>query len=145
MEDGTSSAIFMSSTETREIISAYYAAFNRGDWEGMLALLTSDVTHDANEGCSEQGLEKFRAFLHRMAEHYSEQVEDLVVFSSESGTRAAAEFFIRGKYLKTDAFLPEAKGQDYRLPVGAFFDLRDGKISRVTNYYNLNQWIKMVS
>ncbi len=27
---------------------------------------------------------------------------------------------------------------------GAFFDIRDGKIARVTNYYNLQDWIAQV-
>ena len=27
----------------QDIVSAYLAAFNRGDWTGMLALLTDDV------------------------------------------------------------------------------------------------------
>ena len=30
------------------------------------------------------------------------------------------------------------------LPGGAFFDVRDGKIARVTNYYNLDDWIAQV-
>ena len=33
-----------------ELVLAYYAAFNRGDWEGMLALLSEDVAHDLNQG-----------------------------------------------------------------------------------------------
>ena len=40
--------------------------------------------------------------------------------------------------------MPEAKGQTYHLRVGAFFDLRDGKIARVTNRYNLSEWMRMV-
>ncbi len=40
--------------------------------------------------------------------------------------------------------LPEARGQTYELPVGAFFEIRDGKVARVTNYYNLNDWIAQV-
>jgi|GEM_PF-3761561 len=35
------------------------------------------------------------------------------------------------------AEIPEATGQIYHLRVGAFFELLDGKISRVTNRYNL--------
>jgi len=27
---------------------------------------------------------------------------------------------------------------------GAFFDLKDGKVARVTNYYNLQDWIAQV-
>ena len=128
-----------------EIIQSYYAAFNAGDPTGMLDLLTEEVIHDANEGGSEIGKEAFAKFLDRMDAHYREQVEELVVMSNEDGTRASAQFYINGSYLKTDDGLPEANGQNYRIRVGAFFDLRNGKIARVTNYYNLQKWIEAVS
>ena len=128
-----------------EIIQSYYAAFNAGDSQAMLDLLTDDVIHDANEGGSESGKEAFAQFLDRMDAHYREQVEELVVMASDDNTRASAEFYINGTYLKTDDGLPEATGQNYRIRVGAFFDLRDGKIARVTNYYNLQKWIEAVS
>jgi steroid delta-isomerase-like uncharacterized protein len=67
-----------------------------------------------------------------------------VVFTENSGTRAAAEFVVHGTYKATDAGLPEAHGQTYELPAGAFFDLRDGKISRVSNFYNLPSWLRQV-
>ncbi len=126
------------------LIENYYAAFNSGDREGMLALLTDDIVHEVNESATETGKDTFREFLGRMDRSYQETVEDLVVFSSDDDSRAAAEFFIRGKYLTTDAGLPEATGQTYHLRVGAFFDLSDGKISRVTNHYNLQAWLRMV-
>ena len=65
--------------------------------------------------------------------------------SSSDGKRAAAEFVVLGEYLVTDEGLPEAKGQKYRLPAGAFFDIRDGKVARITNYYNLEDWIAQVN
>ena len=45
----------------------------------------------------------------------------------------------------TDEGLPPATGQSYVLPGGAFFDIRDDRIARVTNYYNLQDWIAQVS
>lgn len=125
------------------IVQQYYDAFNRQDWAGMLALLTDDIAHDVNQGSRETGLAAFRAFLARMDRCYSEQVTQLVVMVN--GERAAAEFVIEGTYKETDGdFLP-ATGQCYTLPVGAFFDIRDGKIARVTNYYNLQDWLNQVS
>jgi steroid delta-isomerase-like uncharacterized protein len=38
-----------------------------------------------------------------------------------------------------------ARGQRYVLPAGAFFDIRDGRIARVTNYYNLQDWLRQVA
>ena len=68
-----------------------------------------------------------------------------MIFASDDGTRGAAEFVVHGEYLKTDPGLPEAKGQRYVLPAGGFFDIKDGKIARVTTFYNLNDWIAQVS
>lgn len=128
----------------KPLIENYYAAFNSGDREALLAMLTDDVVHDINEGGTETGKDVFREFLKRMDRSYRENVEDLVVFTADDSTRAAAEFFIRGEYLATDEGLPEASGQTYHLRVGAFFDIRDGKIARVTNHYNLQSWLRMV-
>lgn len=126
------------------VLERYYAAFNAGDWEGMLSLLTDDVRHDINEGPTQHGKDAFRQFLARMDAHYREQARDLVVMVSPDGQRAAAEFVIEGEYLQTDEGLPAAQGQRYTLPVGAFFELRGGRIARVTNYYNLADWTRQV-
>jgi steroid delta-isomerase-like uncharacterized protein len=127
-----------------QLIESYYAAFNSGDREALLAMLNDDVVHEINEGGIEAGKDAFRAFLQRMDRSYKETVEDLVVFTSSDPTRAAAEFYIRGQYLTTDEGLPEATGQTYHLRVGAFFEIRDGRIARVTNYYNLSNWLRLV-
>ncbi|MBO1075695.1 ketosteroid isomerase-related protein [Roseomonas marmotae] len=139
----------MSATSTaqaaaEELIRRYYAAFNAGDAEGMLALLTDDVAHDINQGTRETGLPAFRAFMARMNAHYREELRDIVVMVSADGRRGAAEFTVHGTYLATDEGLPEARGQTYILPAGAFFELRDGRIARVTNYYNLADWVAQV-
>ena len=126
------------------MLEAYYQAFNSGDRETMFSLLAEDVVHDLNQGGSETGLAAFRAFMERMDRCYQETLEDMVIFKSDDGTRAAAEFTVRGKYLATDEGLPEATGQTYLLPAGAFFTLRDGRIARVTMYYNLQEWLRQI-
>lgn len=130
--------------KTSGLLRRYYALFNSGDREAFLALLTTDVAHEINQGDCEKGVESFRTFLSRMDRCYREQVEDLAVLSNDDGTRGAAEFYIRGEYRVTDEGLPEAAGQKYRLRVGAFFEIRDGLIARVTNYYNLREWLRQV-
>lgn len=128
-----------------ETIKRYFAAFNAGDVETMLDCLSDDVAHHVNEGQIRVGREKFAEFCAHMNRCYKEELTDMVVFEAESGTRASAEFTVNGTYLETDAGLPDASGQTYRLPAGSFFDLRDGKITRVTTYYNLADWVKQVS
>jgi steroid delta-isomerase-like uncharacterized protein len=133
-----------SNDRTTEVVLAYYAAFNRGDWTGMLALLDDHVVHDLNQGPREVGRDAFAAFLDRMAASYREQLRDIIVMASPDGRHAAAEYVVHGEYLVSDAGLPPARGQKYALPGGAFFAIRDGRIQRVTNYYNLEEWISQV-
>ena len=127
------------------LIARYYAAFNAADWPAMLDCLTEDVVHDINQGGRETGRAAFAAFLARMERCYAERVEDLVVMLSADGMRGAAEFTIHGRYLVADEGLPPARGQSYVLPVGAFFVIREGRIARVTNYYNLQDWLAQVA
>jgi steroid delta-isomerase-like uncharacterized protein len=127
-----------------KLIRSYYEAFNAGNMRTFLSYLTEDVIHDINQGAVEVGKDAFARFMDRMRIHYDEQVEDLVVMATDDGRHASAEFKIHGTYLKTDAGLPEARQQKYVLPVGAFFAVRDGLIARVTNYYNLQAWLRLV-
>lgn len=127
------------------IVQTYFDAFNAGDTDAMLGCLTDDVAHHVNEGNIRTGKEKFAYFCAHMSRCYKEQLTDMVTFETPDGTRAAAEYTVNGTYLATDEGLPEAKGQTYRLPAGSFFTLRDGKIARVTTYYNLADWIAQVS
>ena len=117
--------------DTKSLIAAYYDAFNAGRTDDMLALLHDEVEHHVNEGGIRRGKALFAEFNAHMTASYKETLTDMVVFANEAGDRAAAEFVVNGTYLKTDEGLPEAKGQTYRLPAGAFFTIRDGRIAAI--------------
>lgn len=127
-----------------QLVKEYYHAFNKEKWEEFFAYLAPNVVHDLNQGPRQVGVPAFREFMQEMVRCYAEQVVNLNVMANAEGTRLAAEFVIEGKYLQSQAGLPEAKGQTYRLPVGAFFEIQDGKVARITNYYNLPEWIRQV-
>jgi steroid delta-isomerase-like uncharacterized protein len=131
--------------DTIHLIERYYDAFNQGDMETFLSLLTDDVVHDINQGKRETGKEAFKQFMACMNYNYKEQLVDRVIMATADGKRGAAEFVVLGEYLKSDEGLPAANGQKYRLAAGAFFEIRDGKVARITNYYNLQDWIAQVS
>jgi steroid delta-isomerase-like uncharacterized protein len=129
----------------RATVTAYYAAFNAGDAAGMLACVTEDIEHRVNEGGIRRGKALFAEFCAHMGVSYREELKDIEIFVNADGTRAAAEFVVHGTYLQTDPGLPEAVGQSYILPAGSFFDLQEGRISRVTTFYNLSDWVRQVS
>jgi steroid delta-isomerase-like uncharacterized protein len=134
----------MSASKTRALIQRYYAAFNAQDVAGMLACLGPGFVHDVSQGESRKGKAKFAAFLAHMNASYRETLSDIVIMANVDGARAAAEFNLRGRYLKTDKGLPKAKGQTYKLRVGAFFEVKSGRITRVSTHYNLKDWTRQV-
>lgn len=135
----------MPRAEALATVTRYYEAFNAGDTAAMEALIAVDFEHHVNEGEIRRGAEAFRAFNAHMTRCYREHLADVVVMANDAGTRAAAEFVVHGVYLETDDGLPEARGQKYVLPAGAFLSLKDGRITRVTTYYNLSDWVRQVS
>lgn len=133
------------STAGRKLIEQYYSAFNRGDWKGMLELLDEQVAHDLNQGEREIGIDRFRAFLQKMARCYLEVLTDVRILASSDGAHMAAEYVVSGQYLSSDEGLPMARGQRYRVAGGAFFDIAAGRIVRVSNHYNMADWVAQVS
>jgi len=131
------------------LVRAYYAAFNSGDRAAFLDLLADDVVHDISQGGQEVGRAAFARFMDHMDRCYRERIADIVVMTDATGTRAAAEFTVHGTYIATDpgvpAHTPPARGQTYTLPAGAFFTLREGKVARIANHYNLGEWVRQVS
>jgi len=130
--------------ETESLVRHYYERFNAHDPAGMMTCLSENIVHDVNQGERRKGKALFAAFMEHMNHCYREQLRDIAVLSSADGSRAAAEFVVHGKYLATDEGLPAAKGQTYALPAGAFFEVTNGQISRVTTYYNLKDWMAQV-
>lgn len=130
---------------TETLIRKYYDAFNRADMDSFFALLDDDVIHDINQGHPEIGKAAFKAFMEHMNRCYREKISDLVILTNTSGERAAAEFIVDGVYIASDSGFPAARNQTYRIPAGTFFAIKAGKICRVTTYYNVNEWIKMIS
>ena len=131
--------------QAKQLVEQYYAAFNRGDLAGFLALLDDTIVHDINQGQRATGKTAFKKFMEHMNTCYQENIKDLVIFSSADDTRAAAEFIVQGTYIKTDNSFPDARNQTYQLPAGAFFEINHAKITRITNYYNVNEWVKLIS
>ncbi len=130
--------------KAKNLILDYYNAFNRQDMSRFLALLSDDVIHDINQGQREIGKTRFNDFMQKMNRNYKEELKDIVVMANDSGTRAAAEFTVFGTYLQSDVGLPAARGQTYKVAAGAFFEISNCQITRITNYYNLEDWISQV-
>lgn len=127
------------------IIQEYYSCFNNGNWSGMLELVDDNIRHEPNQGTPRIGKALFAEFLETMDRCYQEKLTNMTFMADETGSRFATEFTVNGIYKEGEEGLPEAHGQSYVLPAAAFLEVHNGKITRVTTYYNLEQWIALVS
>ena len=127
-----------------ELVLRYFTALNRGDADSVLACLADDVVHDVNQQPREIGNAAFATFLAQRQRCYREQWRGIVVMANVDGAHAAAEFVVHGEYLIQDGAAPPASGQTYVLPGGAFFEIRDGQIARITDYCNRTDWLRQV-
>jgi steroid delta-isomerase-like uncharacterized protein len=130
---------------TVALIRNYYDSFNSQDLDRFLSLLDENVIHDINQGNTEVGKTAFSDFMKLGYFHCKERVLDLTIMADDDGSIAAAKFVVEGTYLHTVEGSPKANGQSYRLACGAFFMVKDQKITQVTTYYNLQDWINQVS
>lgn len=133
------------STTTQSLLEQYYEAINSQDLETFLSLLADDVTHDISQGERQMGKSAFARYMQRKMGLYREHVFNIEIMTNEDGSRAASEYTVLGVYLNTEEGMPAACGQTYRLPGGAFFEIEDGQISRVSNHYNLRNWLMQVA
>ena len=129
---------------SRAIVDAYFAAFNQRRWSAMTALCADDVIHDRNEAGREVGIEHLRAYLELTRLCYEERLEDLAVMVGDAG-RFAVEWTAVGRYVADDAGLLPARGQHYRLAGGTFLVIADGRITRITTYYNLQAFLDQMA
>lgn len=128
-----------------ETVQTYYRHFNNRNFEGMISLLDSNIRHEPNQGTPRIGKDLFREFMANMDASYEETLTDMVFMSEPGDTRVAVEFVVNGIYKKGEEGFPEAHGQSYVLPAAAFLEVKNGLITRVTTYYNLELWIELVS
>jgi steroid delta-isomerase-like uncharacterized protein len=130
---------------TTDLIKNYFQAFNANDMETFLSLLDDNVLHDINQGGCQTGKEAFKKFMDHMNHCYEENITHLIIMTNEDGSNAAAKYMVEGTYLTTDNNFPDAKQQKYALPAGSFFTIKNNKITRVTTYYNVSEWINQVT
>lgn len=134
----------MMRAKTKALLESYYHTFNAQDMNAFLDLFTDDVIHDISQRHREVGKSALSRFIERANKCYREHVFEIEIMTNDDGSRAAAEFTVLGVYLESEEGMPEACGQTYRLTGGSFFEIRNGKIARVSNHYNMQDWLNQV-
>ena len=135
----------MSRQNTESIIKTYLDAANHDDATAIIALMHDDVAFDINQSTRQIGIDNLRLLLATKSAHCKEQLADAVIFSSEDGSRGAAEFTWKGSYIATIEGFPKANGQRFSMQAGLFFEIEDQKITRISSHRDMQEWVRQIS
>ncbi|MFA9461318.1 nuclear transport factor 2 family protein [Thiohalorhabdus methylotrophus] len=118
---------------TRQLLGRYFRAYNARDIEKLLLLVHDDLLHDVETCRREIGKQAFARFLAAKNARCDEHVYDLEILVSRDGRHAAAEYKVLGFFLEPGD-RPAPSAETYRVGAGTFFDVRDGRIGRISSY-----------
>jgi len=123
-------------TGNRFLLTDYIRRYNEKNVDGMLELFTEDVVFESVSSATgfitTKGKEQLRQLAEKSADIFSERRQTLttMVFD-ESNIAVEVEYWAK---LAMD--LPDGKkaGEEVEFRGASFFVVRDGKISRLTDY-----------
>lgn len=114
----------MSAEDATRLVQKFIEAVNARDGEAIAEIVSDDVAHDL-AGARTIGSDALRAFFADRANKTGENLADVVILTGQGGSRAAAEFTRRGR---------AADHSSHSVAGGWFFEIDDGRISRITDY-----------
>ncbi|MBW3096058.1 nuclear transport factor 2 family protein [Pseudohoeflea coraliihabitans] len=130
---------------TIDLISRFLAAYSARNIDDMLDCFGEDAALDITNSERVIGRRQIRFALAERLKQFEERVGDIVIMTTENGSRAAAEFTLRGRYRSDADELPPASGQDYALAAGVFCEAEDAGLSRLSLRFNPVELRRQVS
>lgn len=128
-----------------DLVKTYYTALDDKDMNQFFSLMDPNVVHEINQSAPEKGVDKFKDFMKRTSSSFNEKFDNIVILVSDDGKHAAAEWVDHGTYFKDYLGMDVgAHNQKYALTGAHFFEIRDGKIARVTSYYNMTNFAAQI-
>jgi steroid delta-isomerase-like uncharacterized protein len=125
------------------ILSEYTEAWNSHDTEKTVSFFTDDcVYEELGIGVIKRGKEELRAFINDFFAHFPDTNFELKS-SFISGNWYAAEWVWTGTHKGDMAGLP-ATGKKFAIRGVSVGELKEGKIKRNSDYYNLMDFLKQV-
>lgn len=116
------------------LVQRYFEALNSQHFDDLETIVSPDIVHDVDSLDRRLGREDFLAYLEARASQYREHAFDIELMVNDDGTRVAAEYTLLGFPLAEHPQEAIAASQTYRISGGLFFQIEDGRITRVSQH-----------
>ena len=132
------------SDNVEEMLIGENAAWNAHDVESIAAFYTDDCfKEDIAVGKATHGKEEMKALVSGAFSAIPDmQVELVTLFCG--GDWAATEWIMSGSYSSDYPGFPRAAGRHFSVRGASVIELRDGKISRISDYWNFASFLQQV-
>lgn len=131
-------------TMDADFVERYLDAWNRHDADAVLGFMTHDCTYtDVAVGETYSGSAALREFVGGLAARFSSDYRFEGGFVVLSGDGYAAEWVMKGTHDGQGPRLP-GTGKPYAIHGVSIGELRDGKIARNTDYWNMTELLVQV-
>jgi steroid delta-isomerase-like uncharacterized protein len=120
------------------------AAWNVHDVHKIATFYTDDcIKEDLAVGAATRGKEEMKALIRgAFTAMPNLKIELQMLFSS--GGCAASEWVMSGTYSVNYPGMPSATGKDFKIKGASIMELRNGKISRISDYWNYASFLQQV-
>jgi steroid delta-isomerase-like uncharacterized protein len=127
-----------------EFLRRYLGSWNRHAIDELLGNFTDDATYvDVALGQTHAGKVAMRAFFASLEAEFSSDYQFDPGLMVITDTGYAAEWVMRGTHDRTSAMLP-ATGKSFAIHGASIGELRNGKIGRNTDYWNMTEFLMQV-
>ncbi len=127
-----------------EMLKDENAAWNTHDVEKIATFYTDDcVKEDLAVGAATRGKEEMKALIHRAFIAIPNMTIELQT-TFNSGNWAASEWLMSGTYSSNFPGMPPATGKPFSVRGATIMELRNGKISRTSDYWNYASFLQQV-
>ena len=131
-------------TDVEKIMSDYLAARNAHDLEKVVTFFADDAAYeDMATGKISRGKNEIKGFLNTIFLDFPDiKVETKSGFSR--GEQVVREWVMSGTFTKSSTPGVEATGKSFSLRGASVSEFRGGKISRITDYWNMVALLQQV-
>lgn len=133
----------MQDDDLRQMGDLLFTTLNARDWDNALGLFGLKAVFHLGPLDTFQGHADARKVFAALSDSYDLRIRSWAHIAED--TRLATQAMMRLDYRKTQAGLPEAKGQVVDLPVAMFLDAPNGVFTRLRAVFSRVDWMNAIT
>lgn len=133
----------MQDDDLKQMGDVLFSTLNARDWDNFLGLFDPKAVFHLGPIAPFEGHPDARKVFEALSAVYDLRIKSWLHIAED--TRLATQATMRLDYQKTQAGLPEAKGQVVDLPVAMFLDAPNGVFTRLRAVFSRIDWMNAIT